>query len=96
MIGGGWMKWNLTGYWRNEMNRKEFQSWLEQFPEDTEIQVGIQQSPPDYCPYGSVYFDKFKGEHFDDYWYTDYTDNPHTKEGSYYYNKKVLRLGDSK
>lgn len=34
------------------MNRVEFQNWLNAFPEDTEIHVGIQQSAPDYCPYG--------------------------------------------
>ena len=78
------------------MNRKQFQEWLNQFPEDTEIHVGIQLDAPTYHPYGKVCFMLFKGEHFEDYWYTDYTGNPHTKEGSYYYNKKVLRLGDSK
>ena len=78
------------------MNRKQFQKWLEQFPEDTEIQVGIQQEAPTYQPYGYVHFQEFEGSHFDDYWYTDYTDNPHYREGSYYFKKKVLRLGDSK
>lgn len=54
------------------MNRKDFQSWLEQWPEDAEIHVGIQQSAPEYCPYGEVVYSKFKGEHCDDYNYTDF------------------------
>lgn len=44
------------------MNRKQFQLWLDQFPEDTEIYVGIQQSPPEYCPHGIVEMTKFAKE----------------------------------
>jgi hypothetical protein len=75
------------------MNRKDFQQWLEQFPEDTEIHVGIQQSAPSYCPYGEVVYEKFKGERFDDYDYTDFNGNTWVGEESYYYNKRILELG---
>lgn len=43
------------------MNRKQFQQWLEQFPEDTEIHVGIQQEALSYCPYGEVRMVEFVG-----------------------------------
>ena len=67
------------------MNRVDFQAWLEQFPPETEILVGIQQEAPMYCPYGYVAFDIFKGIHFEDYWYSTYGDK-----------KPILHLGDSK
>ena len=75
------------------MNRKEFQSWLEQFPEDTEIHVGIQQEPPSYCPYGELRMTKFVGEAYEDYDYTDFNGNAWAKESDWYYSKRILELG---
>jgi len=75
------------------MNRVEFQNWLNAFPEDTEIHVGIQQSAPDYCPYGAIVYSKFKGERCDDYDYTDFNGNTWVGEDSPYYNKRILELG---
>ena len=77
------------------MNRKQFQEWLNQFPEDTEIQVGIQQEAPNYCPYGEVQFEKFVGEEYVDYDYSDFTGNPRVKVDASWYNKRILRLGRS-
>jgi hypothetical protein len=75
------------------MNRKEMQQWLEQFPEDAEIHVGIQQSAPSYCPYGEVVYEKFKGERFDDYDYMDFNGNTWIEVDSLYYNRRILELG---
>lgn len=75
------------------MNRKQFQEWLEQFPEDTEIHVGIQQEPPSYCPYGEVRMTEFVGEEYEDYGYTDFNGNKFAKESDWYYNKRILELG---
>ena len=75
------------------MNRKQFQEWLDQFPEDTEIHVGIQQEPPSYCPYGEVMMTKFVGAYCEDYEYTDFNRNMWVKESDWYYNKRILELG---
>lgn len=75
------------------MNRKQFTLWLEQFPEDTEIQVGVQQSPPDYCPYGNVEMTNFIGEEYEDYTYSDFNGNSFAKPSDWYYNKRILELG---
>lgn len=75
------------------MNRLEFQQWLNQFPEDTEIHVGIQQEPPIYCPYGMVQMTKFIGDIYEDYEYTDFNGNKFAKESDWYYNKRILELG---
>lgn len=75
------------------MNRVQFQLWLDQFPEDTEIYVGIQQPAPDYCPYGVVLMTKFSGEEYEDYEYSDFKVNPYTKESDWFYNKRILDLG---
>lgn len=37
-------------------NRKEFQQWLNNFPEDTTIEFAYQQAPEDYQSYGPVEF----------------------------------------
>lgn len=75
------------------MNRLEFQQWLDQFPEDTEIYVGIQQDPPSYCPYGMVQMTKFVGDRYKDYDYVDFNGNKFTKESDWYHNKRILELG---
>lgn len=75
------------------MNRVEFQSWLNAFPEDTEIHVGIQQKAPDYCPYGYVQFVKFVGIGWEDYEYTNFSEILNVNEAAWYYNKRILELG---
>ena len=75
------------------MNRKKFQEWLDQFPEDTEIHVGIQQEPPSYCPYGELMMTKFVGEAYEDYDYTDFSMYVWAKESDWYYSKRILELG---
>lgn len=75
------------------MNRKQFQSWLEQWPEDTEIHVGIQKEAPNYQSYGRIRFEEFKGEEYEDYDYTGFNGNKFATEQDWYYNKRILELG---
>lgn len=80
------------------MNRKEFQEWLEQFPEETIIEVMVQEEAYDYQSYGvsrAVTFsseEKFEFEHFE---FIDFVDNQFIKEDSPLYNKKILTLGSA-
>jgi hypothetical protein len=76
------------------MNRKEFQEWLEQFPEDTVIEVGIQQSAPSYCPYGEVKFEEFVGD-YDQHDLNDFRGNNTIGNQHKYYGKVYLQLGSS-
>ena len=76
------------------MNRKEFQEWLEQFPEDTIIEVGIQQSAPSYCPYGEVKFEEFVGD-YDQHDLLDFRDINVIGNQRAYHGKVYLQLGGS-
>lgn len=75
------------------MIRKEFQQWLDQFPEDTIIEVGVQNAPLMYCPYGSVSVVNFVGKEYEDFEYTDLTDNKLVEPSQPYYKKRYLLLG---
>lgn len=70
------------------MNRKEFQQWLEQFPEDTIIEVVVQESDnwSDRAVFADFIADPSEFE------YLDFTNNPYSK-GKPYDKKKYLRLG---
>jgi len=80
------------------MNRKEFQAWLDQFPEDTEIEVVIQDTPIGFESYGPCRGVSFTGERSvigdSQYEYTDFTNNKFVSENSTFYNKRVLVLGE--
>jgi len=82
------------------MNRKEFQEWLDQFPEDTEIEVVIQDAPMGFSSYGQGREVPFTGEQSligdSQYEYTDFTNNKFVSENSTFYNKRVLVLGEIK
>lgn len=75
------------------MNRKEFQEWLDQFPEDTEIEVQVQQEASAYQSYGACREVPFQGVQFEQYDYTDFTNNQFVKSDAPYYGKRVLVLG---
>lgn len=75
------------------MNRKEFQEWLDQFPEDTEIEVQVQQEASACQSYGACHEVPFQGVKFEQYDYTDFTNNQFVKPGAPYYGKRVLVLG---
>lgn len=78
------------------MNRKQFQEWLDQFPEETIIEVAVQQSAPSYFPYGEVKFEIFSDDPYVTYEYTDFTNNKFAKETDEYYGRKYLQLGSGR
>ena len=77
--------------------RKEFQEWLNRFPEDTIIQVAIQSRPYGYDSNGPVGFESPKLEDSDygkGWGFTDFSKNNMIKKESEYYGKKYLELGE--
>ena len=77
------------------MNRKEFQEWLEQFPEDTEIEVVIQTSSRNYESYGRAQSTTFVGDELTDHEYVDFTGNQFVQPTDSFFEKKILTLGQS-
>ena len=76
------------------MNRKKFQEWLEQFPEDTEIEVVVQQPPHGYESYGRCDGVDFEAEMVQ-YEYVNFKGNQFVKPTDSYFEKKILTLGQS-
>lgn len=76
------------------MNRKQFQEWLEQFPEDTEIDVIIQEESRGYESYGEAVAKTFEGteEQFE---FVDFTGNQFVKKEDAHFNKRFLTIGSS-
>ena len=77
---------------------KELKEWLNRFPDDTIVKIGIQERPSDYESWGPVRFKEIKLEDsdFGDGWdFTDFTGNPFTKADSKHYNKRYLTLGEA-
>ena len=40
------------------MNIKEFIKWLDQFPDDTEVEVAVQRKASEWQAYGEVMFEE--------------------------------------
>ena len=77
---------------------KEFKEWLNRFPEDTIIEVGIQGRAGNYEPYGAVHFESPKLEDNDcgNGWeFIDLRTNQFVKEDAPYFGKCYLKLGES-
>ena len=70
------------------------QQWLEQFPEDTVIEVGVQERPEPYQSFGAVIFVEFVGD-YGQHELIDFRNNSSVKEGHQYYGKVYLQLGSS-
>jgi hypothetical protein len=88
------------------MNRKEFQEWLNQFPEDTEIECIITEERSGHWEtVTDVYEELFDGivkfdhlEHFgsmsgDMFAYQDWSTHKNVKPEDSFYNKKYLTIG---
>lgn len=75
------------------MNGKEFQEWLEQFPEDAVIEVCVGHDAGGYYHDTVVFEQEFEGTRFHDYDFVDFTQNPHTKPTDVWFGKKLLTLG---
>ncbi len=76
---------------------KEIKDWLTRFPEDTIIEVGIQEIGGNYEAYGAVKFISPKLEDNDcgDGWeFVDFRGNKFVKDDSPYFNKCFLRFGE--
>lgn len=72
------------------MNRREMQEWLEQFPEDTEIEVVVVEAGTGWHgDTNSVV--AFTGEECE---FVDFRGNQFVKEDSPHFNKKFLHLGE--
>lgn len=73
------------------MNIKEFKEWLNQFPDDTIVEV-IETIDMNYNG-TAVTTTEFMGEEYTDYELTDYTDNQFVKPNSPWYGKRFIKLG---
>lgn len=78
------------------MNRKQFQEWLDQFPEDTVIEVQVQQEPPAYQSWGECREVEFVDDSDETYTFTDFTGNQFVNPDSPYFGKRVLVLGTNR
>ena len=77
---------------------KEFKEWLNRFPDDTIVKVGIQQMAGDDEAYGDVHFESPKLEDNDcgtGWEFTDFRNNKFVKESSPYFGKCYLSLGEA-
>jgi hypothetical protein len=77
--------------------KKEFIEWLNRFPDETIIEVGIQGTSGNYESYGWLNFvspiltDSDVGDGWE---FSDFKNNKFVKETDEYYNKSFLRLGE--
>lgn len=69
------------------MKLKDFKEWLNQFPDDTIVEVPEEQG-------GYERYSSFKVFDPDDHsYYRDYINRPTVRPDSYLYNKRILQLG---
>lgn len=77
---------------------KEFKQWLDQFPDDTIVQVSIQEHATGWESYGPVKFKDFEipvdkwGKGFE---FNDFRNNPFTKPDQPHFGKCFLELGEA-
>ena len=77
---------------------KEFKEWLNRFPDDTIVEVGIQQRSDNYDAYGDVHFESPKLEDNDcgtGWEFIDFRNNKFVKEDAPYFGKCYLKLGEA-
>jgi len=77
---------------------KEFKEWLNRFPDDTIVEVGIQQRAGNYQSYGAVNFisPKLEDNDIGEGWeFTDFKNNRFVKEGEPHFKKSYLTLGEA-
>ena len=76
---------------------KELKAWLEQFPEDAEVEFAVQQEASEWQSYGAVDFVEpdLKNEYTGGWEYVDFTNNQFVTPDKSYFGKKFLRLGES-
>lgn len=74
------------------MNRVEFQQWLDQFPEDTEVEV-MMQAPDSMWSISNSSSKPFDANNEDHFTYVDFTGNQFVKPGDVRFNTRYLTLG---
>jgi len=78
--------------------RKDLQEWLNRFPEDTIIEIGIQEEPHGYDNYGRVNFDTpiLEDSDIGDGWeFIDLRGNSLVKPDAKHFDKCYLRIGEA-
>lgn len=72
------------------MNLKDFKEWLNQFPDDTIVEVSVE-----YMGLNSYYseFQTFDQNNTDHYSFIDLVGNPYVEPDDPNYNKRFLQLG---
>jgi hypothetical protein len=75
------------------MKRKEFQQWLDQFPEDTIIEVIVQDDPETFQSYGACYATVFEAAELDHFEFIDFNVDQFMAPTESYYKKRFLLLG---
>lgn len=76
---------------------KEFKEWLNRFPDNTEIEIAVQEERPMYESYGAVVFVALDLEDSDigNGWeFMDFRTNQYVKETESHYKKAYLRIGE--
>lgn len=76
---------------------KKFKEWLNRFPEDTIVEIGIQRPPAFYQSYGPVEFEspELEDNDFGHGWeFTDFRNNQFVKETDSPFGKCYLKLGE--
>lgn len=77
---------------------KEFKEWLNRFPDDAIVEVGIQQKAPAWESCGAVNFEEFTltdSDYGSGWEFVDLRNNQFVKEDSPSFGKCYLRLGES-
>lgn len=76
---------------------KDLKEWLNRFPDDTIVEVGIQEKPGRHQSYGAVNFESPKLEGYDcghGWTFKDFRNNQFVKESDPYFGKYYLELGE--
>ena len=75
----------------------DFRKWLEQFPDDAEVLVAVQQEASGYQSFGEVKFEEPEliGRNIGKGWeYIDFNGNPFTKPDAPHFGRKFLHIGE--
>lgn len=81
-----------------ETTLKEFKEWLNRFPEDTIVEVAVQQRGGQFESFGPIEFQSLDltGSDIGEGWdFLDFRNNQFVKEGDESFGKTFLRLGES-
>jgi len=75
----------------------EFRKWLEQFPDDAEVLVAVQQEASGYQSFGEIKFEEpeLDKAHLGKGWeYVDFKGNQFVKPDAPHFGKRFLYIGE--